>query len=276
MPRFSFMCLGFSAGTSNLVVIETPVPVEDRRDYLNFALPSFGCYEELLSRGTPISGPVQRAIVDKLFQECFKLAWYSSRELYRTAAERLVQTYPHLADKLGAKTSGLESWVLSLRNKFKNMWKKVENCPPEMAEKRAQSLHKRPRQPQGDVLNKKLCRLFLLLEFDILDKKNVVDEFSQGCQNLCDLALRNGDDIEVAKFSKAAGDNPILSALEFAAARCNEALHAILLEVSTLELNACQHVHVICTNDLIYAAEHCLYFIFKRCKKKERTPSPLW
>ncbi|XP_075739901.1 uncharacterized protein LOC142785326 isoform X3 [Rhipicephalus microplus] len=194
-----------TAGTSNLVVIETPVPVEDRRDYLNFALPSFGCYEELLSRGTPISGPVQRAIVDKLFQECFKLAWYSSRELYRTAAERLVQTYPHLADKLGAKTSGLESWVLSLRNKFKNMWKKVENCPPEMAEKRAQSLHKRPRQPQGDVLNKKLCRLFLLLEFDILDKKNVVDEFSQGCQNLCDLALRNGDDIEVAKFSKAAG-----------------------------------------------------------------------
>ncbi|KAL3226453.1 hypothetical protein MRX96_024956 [Rhipicephalus microplus] len=152
-----------TAGTSNLVVIETPVPVEDRRDYLNFALPSFGCYEELLSRGTPISGPVQRAIVDKLFQECFKLAWYSSRELYRTAAERLVQTYPHLADKLGAKTSGLESWVLSLRNKFKNMWKKVENCPPEMAEKRAQSLHKRPRQPQGDVLNKKLCRLFITL-----------------------------------------------------------------------------------------------------------------
>ncbi|KAL3244581.1 hypothetical protein MRX96_047155 [Rhipicephalus microplus] len=149
-----------TAGTSNIVVIETPVPVEDRRDYLNFALPSFGCYEEVLSRGSPISGPVRRAIVDKLFQECFKLAWYPSRELYRTAAERLVQKYPHLADKLGAKTSGLESWVLSLGNKFKNMRKKVENCPPEMAEKRAQSLHKRPRQPQGDVLNKKLCRLF--------------------------------------------------------------------------------------------------------------------
>ncbi|KAL3247903.1 hypothetical protein MRX96_056784 [Rhipicephalus microplus] len=45
----------------------------------------------------------------------------------------------------------------------------------------------------------------LLLEFDILYKKNVVDEFSQGCQNLRDLALRNGDDIEVAKFSEAAG-----------------------------------------------------------------------
>ncbi|KAL3198508.1 hypothetical protein MRX96_014324 [Rhipicephalus microplus] len=262
-----------TAGTSNLVVIETPAPVEDRRDYLNFALPSFGCYEEL--------------------------AWYPSREPYRTAAKRLVQKYPHLADKLGAKTSGLESWVLSLRNKFKNMRKKVENCPPEMAEKRAQSLHKRPRQPQGDVLNKKLCRLFdsshlivygetvesierhnewlhnhaefahqedirprllataqegheclqslnifealvlfpflaseasLLLEFDILYKKNVVDEFSQGCQKLCDLALRNGDDIEVAKFSEAAGDNPILAALEFAAARCNEALDVILLE----------------------------------------------
>ncbi|XP_075732529.1 uncharacterized protein LOC142775092 [Rhipicephalus microplus] len=45
----------------------------------------------------------------------------------------------------------------------------------------------------------------LLLEFDILYKKNVVDEFSQGCEKLCDLALRNGDDIEVAKFSEAAG-----------------------------------------------------------------------
>ncbi|XP_075739819.1 uncharacterized protein LOC142785265 [Rhipicephalus microplus] len=70
----------------------------------------------------------------------------------------------------------------------------------------------------------------LLLEFEILYKKNVVDEFTQGCQKLCDLALRNGDDIEVAKFSEAAGDNPILAALEFAAARCNEALDVILLE----------------------------------------------
>ncbi|KAH7979557.1 hypothetical protein HPB49_009869 [Dermacentor silvarum] len=40
------------------------------------------------------------------------------------------------------------------------MRKKVENCPPEMMEKRAQSQHKRPRQPSSQAQNKKLCRLF--------------------------------------------------------------------------------------------------------------------
>ncbi|KAH7978989.1 hypothetical protein HPB49_007696 [Dermacentor silvarum] len=40
------------------------------------------------------------------------------------------------------------------------MRKKVENCPPEMMEKRAQSQHKRPRQPSSQASNKKLCRLF--------------------------------------------------------------------------------------------------------------------
>ncbi|KAH7986417.1 hypothetical protein HPB49_025974 [Dermacentor silvarum] len=147
------------AGTSSSV-IEAPVPLEDRHDYIHFIMPSFGPYEDVLSRGTPISGPVRRAIVDRLFQACYRLAWYPSRELYRTAAEGLVLKYPHLLDNVGGRASGLESWVLGRRNKFKNRRKKVENCPPEMMEKRAQSQHKRPRQPSSQAQNKKLCLLF--------------------------------------------------------------------------------------------------------------------
>ncbi|KAL3204141.1 hypothetical protein MRX96_001117 [Rhipicephalus microplus] len=116
-----------------------------------------------LEPDTPVHNKAKINLSRKLkpqADECVKLAWYPSRELYRTAAERLVYKYPHLADKLGAKTSGLDSWVPSLRIKFKNMRKKVKNCPREMAEKWAESPHKRPRQPQGDILNKTLCRLF--------------------------------------------------------------------------------------------------------------------
>ncbi|KAH7948825.1 hypothetical protein HPB49_002689 [Dermacentor silvarum] len=217
------------AGTSS-TVIEAPVPLEDRHDYIHFVMPSFGPYEEVLSRGTTISGPVRRAIIDRLFQACYRLAWYPSRELYRTAAEGLVLKYPHLLDNVGGRASGLESWVLSLRNKFKNMRKKVENCPPEMMEKRAQSQHKRPRQPSSLAPNKKLCRLFLLLEFDIVFQKNIGDDFAQGCEQLCDIVLKHADDTEVAAFSNVATENPILATFEFVAARCKESLSVVLSE----------------------------------------------
>ncbi|KAL1442634.1 hypothetical protein MTO96_030686, partial [Rhipicephalus appendiculatus] len=166
-----------------------------------------------------------------------------------------------------------ESWVLSLRNKFKNMRKKVESCPPEMMEKREKSQQKRPRQHEASIPNKKLCRLFdsshliiygetaesverhnhwlqvnaasadesdlrprllataqarhehlrsltisealllfpflaseasLLLEFDILFKKNIAEVFAKGCQQLCDAVLEHATDVEMIAFTHAA------------------------------------------------------------------------
>ncbi|XP_049527272.1 uncharacterized protein LOC125947033 [Dermacentor silvarum] len=53
----------------------------------------------------------------------------------------------------------LESWVLGLCNKFNNVHKKAESFPPEMSEKRVQSLHRMPQQPPSPIPNK-LCHLF--------------------------------------------------------------------------------------------------------------------
>ncbi|KAH7951984.1 hypothetical protein HPB52_016401 [Rhipicephalus sanguineus] len=152
------------------------------------------------------------------------------------------------------------------------MRKKVENCPPEMMEKRAQNKNKRPQQHDAHVPNKKLCRLFdsshlvvygetaesierhsewlqlnaafaeesdlrprllataekrhehlrsltisevlfpflasealLLLEFDVLFKKNIADDFSRSCQQLCNAVLQYAEDAEVAAFTRVAG-----------------------------------------------------------------------
>ncbi|XP_070389387.1 sterile alpha motif domain-containing protein 3-like [Dermacentor albipictus] len=136
------------------------VPLEKEKDYLDFVLPSFDHYEEVLRRKVPINCAVRRAIINKLFAACFKIAWYPSRQLYRVAAERLVSAYPHLADRVGSG-NGLDSWVMALRNKFKNMRKKAENCSEEMLAKKRHFLVKRKQQvASGEATNKKLCRLF--------------------------------------------------------------------------------------------------------------------
>lgn len=44
----------------------------------------------------------------------------------------------------------------------------------------------------------------LLLEFDILYKKNIAEDFTKRCPQLCDVVLNNGDDQEVATFTHAA------------------------------------------------------------------------
>ncbi|KAM7300577.1 uncharacterized protein ISCGN_016188 [Ixodes scapularis] len=54
----------------------------------------------------------------------------------------------------------MESWVLALRNRFKNMRKKTENCSEEMAAKKRQYLHKRHAEATSEGPSKMLCRLF--------------------------------------------------------------------------------------------------------------------
>ncbi|KAL1479300.1 hypothetical protein MTO96_051964 [Rhipicephalus appendiculatus] len=70
----------------------------------------------------------------------------------------------------------------------------------------------------------------LLLEFDILFKKNIAEDFAKDCQQLCDAVLEYATDVEMTALTHAARDNLILATLEFVAGRCNEVLAAILLE----------------------------------------------
>ncbi|KAL3200961.1 hypothetical protein MRX96_043178 [Rhipicephalus microplus] len=48
-------------------LVEIHVPLRKQYDYLEFRLPAFGPYEEVLQRGEPVEGPVRRAIVQQNF-----------------------------------------------------------------------------------------------------------------------------------------------------------------------------------------------------------------
>ncbi|KAH8040583.1 hypothetical protein HPB51_011411 [Rhipicephalus microplus] len=82
---------------------------------------------------------------------------FPSKELYNTAVEQLIQKYPHL--RYIKKGTGMESWKLALKNKFKNNRKKTQNISEEMETMRIINTPKRPRVPGAEEINKKLCRL---------------------------------------------------------------------------------------------------------------------
>ncbi|KAL3184028.1 hypothetical protein MRX96_006340 [Rhipicephalus microplus] len=71
---------------------------------------------------------------------------FSSKELYNTAVEQLIQNYPHLRDNIKKGTS-TESWKLALKNKFKNNQKKTQNLSGEMEAMRTLNAPKRTRVP---------------------------------------------------------------------------------------------------------------------------------
>ncbi|KAH7954113.1 hypothetical protein HPB49_015601 [Dermacentor silvarum] len=113
---------------------------------------------------------------------------------------------------------------------------------------RAQSYRKSPREPVVEVANKKLCRLSvsicyyfcfvlhatlkmpLLMEFNILFKRTIVDNIQHGCSRLCSIILEHGEQDEVVRFSAMASEDGVLGVLNFIAGRCNESLDAILTE----------------------------------------------
>ncbi|XP_070382498.1 uncharacterized protein [Dermacentor albipictus] len=273
--------LGLSDGSS---IVEVHVPLQKQFDYLDFKLPSFGPYEEVLQRKEPVGGPVRRAIINRLFQACFEIVWYPSKELYCTAVEQLIQKYPHLRDNV-KKGSGMESWKVALKNKFKNNRKKAVNVSSEMQAVRAQSYRKTPREPVVEVANKKLCRLCehfatadpedlrprllatakerheclrrvtlseallqypflatehsLLMEFNILFKRTILDSIEQGCSRLCSIILDHAEQDEVVRFSAMAAEDGVLGVLDFIAGRCNESLDAILTETAAVPLTPC-------------------------------------
>ncbi|XP_075746304.1 uncharacterized protein LOC142803899 [Rhipicephalus microplus] len=58
-------------------LVEIHVPLRKQYDYLEFRLPAFGPYEEVLQRGEPVEGPVRRTIINRIFQACFKSSMVS-------------------------------------------------------------------------------------------------------------------------------------------------------------------------------------------------------
>ncbi|KAH7967455.1 hypothetical protein HPB49_024911 [Dermacentor silvarum] len=104
---------------------------------------------------------------------------------------------------------------------------------------RAQSYRKSPREPVVEVANKKLCRLSLLMEFNILFKRTIVDNIQHGCSRLCSIILEHGEQDEVVRFSAMASEDGVLGVLNFIAGRCNESLDAILTETAAVPLTPC-------------------------------------
>ncbi|KAL3226188.1 hypothetical protein MRX96_025223 [Rhipicephalus microplus] len=125
-------------------LVEIHVPLRKQFDYLEFRLPAFGPYKEVLQRGKPVEGPVRRAIVNRIFQACFKIVWFPSKELYNTAVEQLIQKYPHLQDNIKKGTGMLQ------------------------------------------------------LEFNLLFKKNILDDVMKGFECLCAMILSHGHQEEKA------------------------------------------------------------------------------
>ncbi|XP_037502399.1 uncharacterized protein LOC119376731 isoform X2 [Rhipicephalus sanguineus] len=88
---------------------------------------------------------LRRRIIDWLTYDLSLRGMYPKR-LYATAARCLVALYPQLKD---SSDSGHFSWFLSLKNKFKNLRKRMPPGCPEVDAQKA----KRARKPLADVSN---------------------------------------------------------------------------------------------------------------------------
>lgn len=73
------MALTFSFDADSICtteLLEAHVPLKKQYDYLEFKLPSFAPYEEILQKGEPVVWPVRQAIVNRIFQVCFEIVRY--------------------------------------------------------------------------------------------------------------------------------------------------------------------------------------------------------
>ncbi|KAH7936834.1 hypothetical protein HPB49_005680 [Dermacentor silvarum] len=74
----------------------------------------------------------------------------------------------------------------------------------------------------------------LLMEFNILFKRTIVDNIEHGGSRLCSIIVDHGEQDEVVRFSAMATEDGVLGVLNFIAGRCNESLDAILTEEESL------------------------------------------
>ncbi|KAM7309899.1 uncharacterized protein ISCGN_006882 [Ixodes scapularis] len=93
---------------------------DDGRD---FTLPDLGILHDAVTGNNPLGSYATTRIVDVLFQEMTRFTLYPSKQFYRKVGTALVQRHHELADTCG---SGHDSWVMLIRQKFKNERRKLE------------------------------------------------------------------------------------------------------------------------------------------------------
>ncbi|XP_077490754.1 uncharacterized protein LOC144101449 isoform X2 [Amblyomma americanum] len=108
-----------------------PAQEQDRNDYLKFTLPSFGTWCDIvLMRKSPLTTSIRRHIINTIFNACFKITLYPTRQLYRTAIDALCLRYPHVI----SGPNDWQRWCFALRSKYKNTRKKFPEPSPKPGE----------------------------------------------------------------------------------------------------------------------------------------------
>ncbi|KAL3246905.1 hypothetical protein MRX96_057349 [Rhipicephalus microplus] len=230
-------------------LVEIHVPLRKQYDYSEFKLPAFGPYGEVLQRGEPVEGPVRQAIVNRIFQACFKIVWFSLKELYNTAVEQLIQKYPHLRDNIKKGTAWpvflnnvQELWKHALKHKFKNNRKKTQNISEEMEAMRTINAPKMPRVPGPEEINKKLCRLS--------DKPELVvrGETAEGCRRHHEWLAEN---------ASTAGDDELRPHLLATAEKRHERLEHMTIKRALLNYPFLATEHSVCSYSFPFFCDNC-------------------
>ncbi|XP_070382698.1 uncharacterized protein [Dermacentor albipictus] len=115
-------------------------------DGMAFALPDLHFLNGVVKENIPITSYITTRIVDSLFQEMIAHTVYPSHKFYQGAASMLVCRYPELADPCG---SGHASWVVMLRQKFKNERRKLATDRVVINRQKYGTAAKRPRTSNG-------------------------------------------------------------------------------------------------------------------------------
>ncbi|KAL3200962.1 hypothetical protein MRX96_043179 [Rhipicephalus microplus] len=71
----------------------------------------------------------------------------------------------------------------------------------------------------------------LQLKFNLLFKKNILDDIMKGFECLCGMTLSHGHQEEVTDFSTLASEDAILGVLRSIANRCNDSLETLLTDL---------------------------------------------
>ncbi|CAN7981448.1 unnamed protein product [Ixodes pacificus] len=115
-------------------------------DGAGFVLPDFDFLKAAAAGGKPLGSYVTTRIVDVLFQEMATHTVYPSRAFYQNVGRALVSQYPQLADTCG---SGHDSWVMFIRQNFKNERRKLSTDRVMSSREKYGSTAKKPRTSSG-------------------------------------------------------------------------------------------------------------------------------
>ncbi|XP_064482439.1 uncharacterized protein LOC135395129 [Ornithodoros turicata] len=87
-----------------------------------YCLPQFGVLDLAIRNGEALKSSVHSKIIDIVYQSMVNYTIYPSKKFYFKVVNFLLLQYPSLADATG---TGYDSWIVALRNKFKNERRKI-------------------------------------------------------------------------------------------------------------------------------------------------------